>query len=110
MKTTIKQIFGNWNLGYALDKHMISSTPIGENQYGHMQFDNKRTEVGEAVYQLKYKRLWDQAEPLAATILQVLGPRFKDVGLVIPMAASNARARQSVESIQAIVARPQIPK
>jgi hypothetical protein len=55
MKTVVKTITGNWDLGFTLDKHMLSSTPLGEDQYGHMKFDNKRSEVGEGVYQLKCK-------------------------------------------------------
>ena len=49
------KISGNWNLGFALDKHTASSEYLGIDDYGHKQFDNIHTEIGEAVYQLKYK-------------------------------------------------------
>jgi hypothetical protein len=39
MQINIQQIHGIWDLGYSLDKHTISSTPIGSNEWGHMQFD-----------------------------------------------------------------------
>ncbi|WP_454743956.1 hypothetical protein [Cupriavidus necator] len=53
MKTNLKQIFGNWDLGYALDKHTLRSTYIGDNEYGHPQFNTERSEPGEALFQLK---------------------------------------------------------
>lgn len=100
MKTVVKQVFGNWDLGYALDKHSISSTPIGENEQGHMQYDTLRTEAGEATFQLKYRDQWDQAAPLAAAIQQTLLPLFPErVGFIVPMAASKFRARQPVTEV-----------
>lgn len=30
------KLIGNWDEGYALDKHIISSIPIGEDVYGHI--------------------------------------------------------------------------
>ena len=49
-----RKIQGRWRDGYALDLHTLSSTPIGYNEYGHMQFDTKRSELGELLYRLKY--------------------------------------------------------
>ncbi|WP_204369077.1 hypothetical protein [Methylocucumis oryzae] len=46
----VKQIDGVWILGYSLDKHTISSVPIGHNEFGHMQFDTVRSEAGEALF------------------------------------------------------------
>ena len=53
MKTVIRQITGSWDLGYVLDKHVLSSVYLGDNAYGHPQFDTTRSEVGEALYKLK---------------------------------------------------------
>ena len=33
------KIEGRWNSGVALDLHTTSSTPIGYNEFGYMQFD-----------------------------------------------------------------------
>ena len=55
MKVNVQAIHGNWDLGYTLDKHMLSSTYLGDNEQGHPQFDSVRTEVGEALFQLKYR-------------------------------------------------------
>lgn len=35
MAVNLRKIEGNWDLGYALDKHMLSSTFTGHNEYGH---------------------------------------------------------------------------
>lgn len=99
MKTVVKQIYGNWDIGYVLDKHTISSVPIGEDAYGHMQFDTTRTEVGEALYQLKYKSDWSQVDVLAKVLATTIYPRLKNVGLIIPMPGSNQRARQPVKEM-----------
>jgi len=50
-----KKIPGKWCEGYALDWHTISSTFIGYDEYGHEQFDTKRSDIGEKLYLLKYK-------------------------------------------------------
>lgn len=41
-----------WVDGYVLDYHTISSTPTGDPYY---KFDTKRTELGELLYQVKYR-------------------------------------------------------
>jgi competence protein ComFC len=50
-----KEITGSWDAGFVLDLHTISSTMIGYNEFGHPEFDTVRSELGEAVYRLKYK-------------------------------------------------------
>lgn len=45
-----------WIEGYAFSVHTLYSIYTGENEYGHPQFDTKRTPMGELVYQLKYKQ------------------------------------------------------
>lgn len=105
MKNSVKQIFGNWNLGYVLDKHTISSTAIGTDAYGHTIFDTTRTEVGEALYQLKYKGDWSQIEGLAVELVKSVCHKFPHIGMVIPMAASKGRQRQPVTELAKEVGR-----
>ena len=47
-------IDGPWIEGFVLDRHVISSVPIGYLGE-HMQFDTTRSTLGELVYQLKYR-------------------------------------------------------
>ena len=96
MKVNLRMLTGNWSSGYALDKHLISSTYLGVNEYGRDQFDNQRTEVGEATYQLKYRQDWSQAAPLAKAIFDNIFPKLSSVDILIPMAASTSRPRQPV--------------
>lgn len=105
MKAELKKIEGNWDTGYALDKHMLHSNFLGYNEYGHPMFDNHRTEAGEAVYQLKYRSDWSQVEPLADALVEHIVPRFGSIGLVIPVPASKTRERQPVYEVAQAVAK-----
>lgn len=49
------EVKGAWDQGYVLDRHTVSSTMIGYNEFGHPEFDTVRSELGELVYRLKYK-------------------------------------------------------
>lgn len=104
MKANLVALKGNWDTGYALDKHIVSSTYIGDNDFGYPMFDTKRTEVGEAVYQLKYKSDWEQVEPLANAIVEYILPKLSPIGLVIPVPASTPRARQPVYEVARSIA------
>lgn len=99
MDVNIRQIDGIWTLGYSLDKHTLSSTPIGHNQSGHMQFDTTRPEAGEALFQLKYRSDYSQVGIIANQLNTSFGQAFSTASLVIPMPASTARNRQPVTEI-----------
>lgn len=99
MQVLVRKLEGSWDLGYALHKHTLSSTYIGDDEYGHARFDTTRSEPGEALFQLKYRGDWEQVKPLAAQIKTSLLPLFGKIGLIIPMPASTARARQPVNEI-----------
>jgi hypothetical protein len=72
----VRPIQGNWDAGFALDKHIISSEFLGNNEAGYPQFNTTRTEVGESVYQLKYRQDWSQAARLANQIALSILPKF----------------------------------
>lgn len=99
MEVNVKQIHGGWDLGYSLDKHTISSTPIGPNPWGHMQFDTIRPEVGEALFQLKYRSDFTQVKVIALKMFNSLSKYFLSANLIIPMPASRQRQRQPVTEI-----------
>ncbi|MGO6677318.1 ComF family protein [Rhizobium leguminosarum] len=99
MKVAVKNLSGPWSGGYALDKHKISSTFTGYNEYGHATFATLRTDAGEAVFRLKYRSDWTQAGLLAAAVYEHIVPKFPQIGLVIPMPASQTRARQPVDAV-----------
>lgn len=91
-----QKIRGNWRSGYALDFHTTSSTPIGENAYGHMQFDTVRPPVAELLYRLKYhsdESAVAEISEVAAAFLQQQGKGFD---LLIPVPPSATRRLQPV--------------
>jgi predicted amidophosphoribosyltransferase len=51
-----RRVYGNWSEGYTLDLHTISSVFLGYDEFGHEFFDTKRSDLGELLYQLKYKQ------------------------------------------------------
>lgn len=99
MKVQVKQINGNWDLGFVLHKHTIKSEFTGYNESGYPCFNTIRTEPGEALYQLKYKDDWKQVNPLAEQLKTTLLPRFGKIDLIIPMPASTAREKQPVNEL-----------
>jgi predicted amidophosphoribosyltransferase len=99
MQVHLRQIYGRFNIGYALDKHTLYSIPIGENEHGHMQFDTKRSDAGEAVFQLKYRNDHTQARVLAQAVADHIVPELPPFSLIVPMAASNVRAVQPVNLV-----------
>lgn len=85
------ELNGNWKEGFALDIHTISSEYLGEDEFGHKQFDTKRSELGELVYELKY----EQKKLVLNKIMEVIGTFLIDWGIsnkincVIPVPPSK---------------------
>lgn len=99
MDVNVREISGVWDLGYSLDKHTLSSTPVGYNEFGHMQFDTVRPEAGEALYQLKYRSDYSQVPIIARQLFESLNGCFLSSGLIVPMPPSKSRTRQPVTEI-----------
>lgn len=90
------RLAGNWSEGFALDIHILSSIPIGESQWGHMQFDNTYSEVGKRINQLKYKKIKSGVNELVETAVNFIEKRNWDIDLIIPVAPSITRNEQPV--------------
>lgn len=99
MKVNVKEIGGNWSKGFALDKHILRSEFLGYNSSGYPEFNSTRSEAGEALFQLKYRDDQDQAQILAAQIVESIYPLLDTVGFIVPMPASKDRAWQPVTQI-----------
>jgi len=106
MRINPTEIYGNWDKGYVLDKHIISSTPKGENVYGHMQFDTIRTELGELLYHLKYRGSLSNITDIVKLIKPFLDSfqELKDVDIIIPVPPSKARDIQPVDELAMAIA------
>lgn len=104
MKINAIPVNGNWKLGFALDKHSLKSTFTGYNDYGHPTFETVRTEVGEALYQLKYRNDFSQIPGLVQAVVDLALKNFPEIGLVVPMPPSKVRQRQPVIELAEAVA------
>ena len=93
------KIVGSWDAGYVLDWHVLSSVLDGENSDGKPKFNTIRTDVGEAVYQLKYRSDFTKAHLLALSIATQIVPLFSGISYIIPMPPSKIRSRQPVPEI-----------
>ena len=99
------KVYGNWTEGYTLDKHSLYSIPRGENEFGHMTFDTKRTELGELLYELKYKGM-DKSGEILDLILPFLDEWLidKNIDFVIPVPPTKKRDLQPVFAVTSRIA------
>lgn len=89
-KTNPLKLTGAWKAGYALDRHTLSSTFVGHDQYGHAMFDTTRTAVGELLYQLKYQEDREAVEELSKTAASFVKSWGIEIDAIIPVPPSNA--------------------
>ncbi len=94
-----KKIDGNWDLGFSLDQHTLSSTFIGYNELGHPEFDTVRSPLGELVYRLKYKADRKCLSEIVETISNFLTQQGIKPDVIVPMPPSRPRALQPVIAI-----------
>ncbi|MBU3964894.1 ComF family protein [Patescibacteria group bacterium] len=97
----IQNLQGKWKAGWALDLHTLSSTPLGDNR-----FETVRTEIGELLFQLKYRNGVSKIPLLAEIIVNFL-KRISvtpHLSAIIPIPPSDTtRTTQPVYDIAKIV-------
>jgi competence protein ComFC len=91
-----QKIAGLWKSGVALDFHTTSSTPIGENQFGHMQFETIRPEIAELLFRLKNRADQNAAGPIIETVVDFLKSHAKKFDVIVPVPPSSQRNVQPV--------------
>lgn len=99
------EVKGNWKLGYALDVHVVEATYLGDNEYGHAQFDTMRSEIGELVYKLKNsdsRQGIKELTEVASTFIKKLGFNFD---VIVPILPSKKRGFQPVPVLAAEIAK-----
>ena len=92
------EVKGNWKKGLAFDVHTLSSTYLGPNEFGHDQFDNIRSEMGELVYKLKYQNDRSTLASIVALLDKIKGIDQFDYIIPIPP-TDQGRAFQPVTEI-----------
>jgi len=96
IKIAPRKIKGNWDDGYALDFHTVTSDYVGDDEYGHPQYATTRTDMGELLYRLKYKRDTSVIDPIVTTAGNFVRAKPWQIDLLIPVPASRPRTFQPV--------------
>ena len=97
VKINPELIKGNWREGYCLDKHSVSSTPVGIDELGHTKFDTTRTDLGELLYRYKYKSDKTGFNALIEIISNFLSERWNpSFDVIVPVPPTKTRAVQPV--------------
>src|SRR5579863_9266837 len=90
------KIPGRWSSGFALDSHTTSSELIGHDEYGHPQFASKRSELGELLYKLKFRRNKIVIPAIAEVVGTFAESYLPRVDLIVPVPPSTPRKEQPV--------------
>lgn len=91
-----QHIYGKFKSGIALDLHTLHSTPVGQNEYGHTQFETIRPAIAELLYQLKYKGDRSAAISIIDTTVDYMRPHRDKFDVIIPVPSSKVREIQPV--------------
>ena len=100
------ELFGNWDKGYAVDKHIIKSEYMGDDIYGQPRYKTKRTELGELLYQFKnhfkyenINRIMEFVNPFLDNWIDI-----NDVDIIIPIPPSDQRIYQPTYVLAELIA------
>ncbi len=89
---------GNWTRGRAYDVHTLSSTYLGPDEFGHARYESTRSEMGELVYQLKYRQDKNTL-PAIVKLLDKIGG-IEEFDYIIPIPPTDqSRSFQPVKEI-----------
>ena len=100
-----RQIYGAWRRGYVLDNHTLRSEFLGYDQFGNPRFDTQRTEAGELLYRLKYRRHLESLEPLAEAAIAFVRNWQVAIDAILPVPPTRVRQFQPVFEIAVRIAR-----
>jgi len=104
MNVNIMKIDGEWTEGLVLDWHVAHSEFLGHNQFGYPEYNTVRTEVGEALFQLKYRSDITKIDILAPVMVAAVRSEFPTIAFIVPMPPSKKRINQPLTSLAKKVA------
>jgi len=99
MNLNPQRVAGSWDEGFTLDRHVQSSEYLGENEYGHPQFETTRTELGELLFRLKYRSDQAAVAPIAQAAADFVKKWNPHVDVIVPVPPSKARQIQPLVQI-----------
>ena len=91
-----RKILGKWKDGYALDLHTLSSTFLGDDEFGHPRFDTQRSEIGELLYRLKNKADQGSVPAIIEAVQTLMNTWNPNVDILVPVPPSTHRTVQPV--------------
>lgn len=100
-KINPRQLNGPWHEGYALDVHSTGSEFLGYDEYGHEQFDTKRTDVGDLLYRVKYKGDETALAELADVMAEFVRSKGISSEMIVPVPPTRVRRVQPLFKIVA---------
>jgi competence protein ComFC len=96
VKTSPMRILGRWNEAFALDYHSIRSVPTGDL---FRRFDTLRTDLGERLFRLKYRKDPAMLDDIIDTMDDFFGRWKPAVDCICTSPPSVGRAEQPVDVI-----------
>jgi len=100
-----KMIVGNWAHGWALDRHTIRCSSGGAESSAHPEFDTERTELGEALYKLKYGCDRTQIESIALTVSDFIRSRSELADIKAILAVPPSDRQRSFQPVELVCTR-----
>ena len=100
------ELIGSWDEGYALDIHTISSTYLGDDVYGHPEFNNEYSEMGELLHLYKYRNVHNKLN----NIIELVKPfieswkAMQEVSFILPVPSTKVRIYQPAQEIASEIA------
>lgn len=98
-KTNPRKIDGPWADGRVLDLHSTGSEFLGYDEYGHEQFDTRRTEVGELLYRLKYRNDASALEEIGTIAEEFIRSWRIKFDVIVPAPPTRTRRVQPLHQI-----------
>jgi competence protein ComFC len=104
-RTNPRKINGPWADGRVLDLHSSGSEFLGYDEFGHEQFDTRRTEVGELLYRLKYRNDATAIDEIGIVAGEFIRSWRVEFEVIVPAPPTRARRVQPLHQIADELAR-----
>ncbi len=85
------RIYGSWDEGIVFDNHMLKSVFVGYDENQKEIFENTRTQIGELLYQFKYRQNKQYLKEIIELIKDDLDRWIlnKKIDLIVPVPPSK---------------------
>ena len=99
-------VHGLWDDGIVIDKYTESSVFIGEDAFGHPQFNTTYTPIGKLLHAMKYNGHFNTSEEIATICVETLADWFaeKHIDIILPAPPTTERSEQPVYMIAESIA------